>query len=164
MSGIYTPDFPEYPPDLFNFTAETVPDYTTTTIQGTKLKVLNYNEELEIVFQGTNVFYASCMDTPFMLLARVMGTLIMWLTPKATIWMIRLRWVLFHYLRKDGLPLDSKQVILVCHVLFLTSNFDFFYTQVAWISYLYLHILTLIYKWNSFLQEYGYGTAIWIDI
>uniref|UniRef100_A0A2N9EJB1 Laccase n=1 Tax=Fagus sylvatica TaxID=28930 RepID=A0A2N9EJB1_FAGSY len=59
MSGIYTPDFPDYPPDLFNFTAETVPDYTTTTIQGTKLKVLNYNEEVEIVFQGTNVFDAS---------------------------------------------------------------------------------------------------------
>ncbi|KAK7844864.1 laccase-14 [Quercus suber] len=59
MSGIYTPDFPEYPPVLFNFTADEVPDYTTTTIQGTKVKMFDYNEEVEIVFQGTNVFDAS---------------------------------------------------------------------------------------------------------
>ena len=59
MSGIYTPDFPEYPPVLFNFTADEVPDYTTPTIQGTKVKIFDYNEEVEIVFQGTNVFDAS---------------------------------------------------------------------------------------------------------
>ncbi|KAL0015760.1 hypothetical protein SO802_002829 [Lithocarpus litseifolius] len=59
MSGIYTPDFPEYPPILFNFTADEVPDYTMTTIQGTKVKIFDYNEEVEIVFQGTNVFDAS---------------------------------------------------------------------------------------------------------
>lgn len=59
MSGIYTPDFPDYPPVLFNFTADEVPDYTTTTIQGTKVKIFDYDEEVEIVFQGTNVFDAS---------------------------------------------------------------------------------------------------------
>ncbi|KAM4131208.1 hypothetical protein ACJW30_01G160500 [Castanea mollissima] len=59
MSGIYTPDFPEYPPVLFDFTGDEVPDYTTTTIQGTKVKIFDYNEEVEIVFQGTNVLYAS---------------------------------------------------------------------------------------------------------
>lgn len=59
MSGFYTTDFPDYPPDMFNFTADTAPEYTTETVQGTKLKVLNYNEEVEIVFQGTNVFDAS---------------------------------------------------------------------------------------------------------
>ncbi|KAE8100355.1 hypothetical protein FH972_018262 [Carpinus fangiana] len=59
ISGIYTTDFPNYPPDFFNFTADTAPDYTTETVQGTKLKVLNYNEEVEIVFQGTTVFDAS---------------------------------------------------------------------------------------------------------
>jgi laccase len=59
MSGFYTTDFPDYPPSLYNFTADTVPDYATETVQGTKVKVLNYNEEVEIVFQGTNVLDAS---------------------------------------------------------------------------------------------------------
>ncbi|KAM3759991.1 hypothetical protein ACB098_01G161100 [Castanea mollissima] len=59
MSGIYTPDFPEYPPVLFDFTGDEVPDYTTTTIQGTK------------------IIQCTCMDTPSMWLAQVMGTLIM---------------------------------------------------------------------------------------
>lgn len=59
MSGYYTTDFPEFPPSLFNFTGEDLPDNTLLTVQSTKLKVLNYNEEVEIVFQGTNVFDAS---------------------------------------------------------------------------------------------------------
>ncbi|KAB1200095.1 putative laccase-9 [Morella rubra] len=59
ISGVYTPDFPDYPPNFYNFTSDDMPDYTTETVQGTRLKVLNYNEEVEIVFQGTNVFDAS---------------------------------------------------------------------------------------------------------
>ena len=59
MSGFYTTDFPNYPPSFFDFIADDVPDDKTLTIQGTKVKVLNYNEEVEIVLQGTNVFDGS---------------------------------------------------------------------------------------------------------
>ncbi|KAK4590459.1 hypothetical protein RGQ29_020848 [Quercus rubra] len=58
MSGFYTTDFPNYPPSFFDFIADDVPDDKTLTIQGTKVKVLNYNEEVEIV-QGNNVFDGS---------------------------------------------------------------------------------------------------------
>ena len=97
MSGFYTTDFPNYPPSFFDFIADDVPDDKTLTIQGTKVKVLNYNEEVEIVLQGTNVFDGSedhqytYMGTPFMWLVLLMGYLIMRLTQKGTIWLIRLR-------------------------------------------------------------------------
>lgn len=58
LSGFYTTDFPDFPPSFFNFTALDVPDNATDTVQGTKVKMLDYNEEVEIVFQGTNVFDA----------------------------------------------------------------------------------------------------------
>ncbi|KAB1200094.1 Laccase-21 [Morella rubra] len=59
MSGFYTTDFPDYPPFFFDFTAEEIPDVSTLTVQATKVKMLNYGEEVEIVFQGTNLFDAS---------------------------------------------------------------------------------------------------------
>ncbi|XP_040998347.1 putative laccase-9 [Juglans microcarpa x Juglans regia] len=59
LSGFFTTDFPDFPPSFFNFTALDVPDNATDTVQGTKVKMLDYNEEVEIVFQGTNVFDAS---------------------------------------------------------------------------------------------------------
>jgi laccase len=59
MSGVYTTDFPNWPPSLFNFTQEDLPYSTSVPIQGTKTKVLNYNEEVEITFQGTEVLNAS---------------------------------------------------------------------------------------------------------
>lgn len=59
MSGFYTTDFPDYPPTFYNFTADTAPDFATDTSQGTRVKVLDYNEEVEIVFQGTTVLDAS---------------------------------------------------------------------------------------------------------
>ncbi|KAK9943697.1 hypothetical protein M0R45_009298 [Rubus argutus] len=58
-SGLYTEDFPDFPPSLFDFVAEDLPDSIAATTQGTRVKVLEYNEEVEIVFQGTNVFDAS---------------------------------------------------------------------------------------------------------
>ncbi|KAA8537996.1 hypothetical protein F0562_027424 [Nyssa sinensis] len=60
ISGIYTPDFPDQPPVYFDFTADDlVEDNTTIPMIGTKAKVLNYNETVEIVFQGTNVLGGS---------------------------------------------------------------------------------------------------------
>ena len=63
MSGFYTTDFPDNPPSFFNFTEDDSPEDTTLTVQGTKLRILNYNEEVEIVFQGTNLLDVS-MDHP----------------------------------------------------------------------------------------------------
>ncbi|KAF5467671.1 hypothetical protein F2P56_011902 [Juglans regia] len=59
ISGVYTTDFPDFPPSFFNFTADEFPDNIDLTVQGTKLKVLNYNESVEIVFQGTNLLKGS---------------------------------------------------------------------------------------------------------
>ncbi|KAA8522551.1 hypothetical protein F0562_013088 [Nyssa sinensis] len=56
MSGYYDADFPNKPPHLYNFTAaELLTDNVTLSLQATKVKVLDYNETVEIVFQGTNV-------------------------------------------------------------------------------------------------------------
>ncbi|OWM65759.1 hypothetical protein CDL15_Pgr015183 [Punica granatum] len=56
ISGYYTTDFPNIPPHLFNFTSDDLmTDNVTMSEQGTKVKVLEYNETVEIVFQGTNV-------------------------------------------------------------------------------------------------------------
>jgi laccase len=59
VSGVYTTDFPNWPPSFYNFTQEDLPFNTTVPIRGTKTKVLNYNEEVEITFQGTEVLNAS---------------------------------------------------------------------------------------------------------
>ncbi|XP_030952115.1 laccase-15-like [Quercus lobata] len=55
LSGIYTPDFPNWPESFFNFTADDLPLNTTIPTQGTRVKMLDYNEEVEITFQGTAV-------------------------------------------------------------------------------------------------------------
>ncbi|XP_059636478.1 putative laccase-9 [Cornus florida] len=58
ISGIYTADFPNQPLVFYNFTGTDLDAYKTPTI-GTKVKVLNYNETVEIVFQGTDVMLGS---------------------------------------------------------------------------------------------------------
>ncbi|KAM5562109.1 hypothetical protein ABKV19_017363 [Rosa sericea] len=56
VSGYFEADFPDKPPTLFNFTTdELMTDNVTLSDQGTRVKMLNYNETVEIVFQGTNV-------------------------------------------------------------------------------------------------------------
>ncbi|KAL6218276.1 hypothetical protein ACLB2K_011491 [Fragaria x ananassa] len=56
ISRYFQADFPDRPPTLFNFTAdELMTDNITLSDQGTKVKMLNYNETVEIIFQGTNV-------------------------------------------------------------------------------------------------------------
>ncbi|KAF8025059.1 hypothetical protein BT93_F2035 [Corymbia citriodora subsp. variegata] len=59
LSGTYTTDFPDWPPSMYNFTGDDLPDSVDMTYQGTKVKVLNYNETVEIVFQGTDVLKGS---------------------------------------------------------------------------------------------------------
>jgi len=60
ISGVYTTDFPDYPPSFYNFTGdEFAPENILLTRQGTKVKVLNYGEAVEIVFQGTSVLKGS---------------------------------------------------------------------------------------------------------
>ncbi|KAL4271924.1 hypothetical protein GQ457_13G022820 [Hibiscus cannabinus] len=58
LSGLYTSDFPDEPPYYFNFVAD-LGDTGTHPLQGTKLKILEYGEEVEIVFQSTNLLNAS---------------------------------------------------------------------------------------------------------
>ncbi|KAE8100334.1 hypothetical protein FH972_018241 [Carpinus fangiana] len=55
ISGVYTTDFPDNPLSYYNFTSDNIPANIALTKQGTKVKVLNYNEAVEIVFQGTNL-------------------------------------------------------------------------------------------------------------
>ncbi|KAM3759949.1 hypothetical protein ACB098_01G158200 [Castanea mollissima] len=56
ISGVYTTDFPDEPLYYFNFTADDLPDDIAITDLGTKVKVLNYNDVVEVVFQGTNLW------------------------------------------------------------------------------------------------------------
>ncbi|KAJ9675430.1 hypothetical protein PVL29_024376 [Vitis rotundifolia] len=55
VAGVYTTDFPDHPSYYFNFTGYDMP--SDVTMQATKVKVLNYNESVEIIFQGTNLQY-----------------------------------------------------------------------------------------------------------
>ncbi|KAJ3695600.1 hypothetical protein LUZ60_000977 [Juncus effusus] len=54
----YTPDFPDKPPVFFNFTEDMdlIPPEWLLTKKDTKVKVLEYNTTVEIVFQGTNLY------------------------------------------------------------------------------------------------------------
>ncbi|OWM71984.1 hypothetical protein CDL15_Pgr017867 [Punica granatum] len=50
LSGYYTDDFPDWPLAFYNFTANDPSKDSIVAFQATKLKVLNYNEELGVVF------------------------------------------------------------------------------------------------------------------
>ncbi|KAH7833134.1 hypothetical protein Vadar_003390 [Vaccinium darrowii] len=53
--GIFTTDFPDFPPYFFNFTADGLPFNLSVPLKGTKVNVLEFNSSVEIVFQVTNV-------------------------------------------------------------------------------------------------------------
>ncbi|KAK4761037.1 hypothetical protein SAY87_005930 [Trapa incisa] len=55
ISGYYTTDFPDRPSVMYNFTEDSDDPDLVMTAQGTRVKVLNYNESVEIVFQGTGL-------------------------------------------------------------------------------------------------------------
>ncbi|KAG7942854.1 hypothetical protein I3843_15G007900 [Carya illinoinensis] len=54
LPGVFTKDFPDRPPYVFNYTGD-VGDNTLFTHQGTNVTMINYGAAVEIVFQGTNV-------------------------------------------------------------------------------------------------------------
>ncbi|XP_024178919.1 laccase-21 [Rosa chinensis] len=56
---VYETDFPDEPPVYFNFTAIAMTLDPVLTVQGTKVKVLEYNETVEMGFQGTDVMGGS---------------------------------------------------------------------------------------------------------
>ncbi|XP_071930183.1 laccase-15-like [Coffea arabica] len=53
--GIYDPDFPHFPPFVFNYTANNLPVELRLPNISTQVLVLEYNSTVEIVFQGTNL-------------------------------------------------------------------------------------------------------------
>lgn len=53
--GIFTKDFPRFPPLVFNFTSDYLPLEYEIPQPGTKVIVLKYNSTVELVFQNTNV-------------------------------------------------------------------------------------------------------------
>ncbi|GLU06870.1 hypothetical protein SLE2022_238580 [Rubroshorea leprosula] len=59
INGVFGAGFPDIPPLFFNFTAEYLPLYLEASKRATKVKVLDYNSTVEIVFQGTNVVAGS---------------------------------------------------------------------------------------------------------
>uniref|UniRef100_A0A1D1Y305 Laccase n=1 Tax=Anthurium amnicola TaxID=1678845 RepID=A0A1D1Y305_9ARAE len=58
ISGVFTPGFPNKPPKEFNYTAEEPDSSLVWTTLGTKVKKLEYNKSVEIVFQGTSLVAA----------------------------------------------------------------------------------------------------------
>ncbi|KAL5560054.1 hypothetical protein UlMin_036265 [Ulmus minor] len=57
LSGVYTTDFPPRPPYFFNFSGD-VGNNTLHPDQGTKVRVIEWGAEVEMVFQGTNILLA----------------------------------------------------------------------------------------------------------
>ncbi|KAI8531624.1 hypothetical protein RHMOL_Rhmol11G0151100 [Rhododendron molle] len=55
IRGIYETNFPSVPLYFFNFTSDDLPDNVYTPLKATKVKVLEFNSSVEIVFQGTNI-------------------------------------------------------------------------------------------------------------
>jgi laccase len=54
LPGVFGNDFPSQPPYVFNYTGD-VGNNTLYPSLGTKARLINYGEAVEIVFQGTNV-------------------------------------------------------------------------------------------------------------
>eukprot|EP01018_Ginkgo_biloba_P038323 Gb_33400 [translate_table: standard] len=58
IKGVFTTDFPNNPPVQFDYTAQNIPRGLWNPVSGTRVKVLNYNSNVQVVFQGTNIFAA----------------------------------------------------------------------------------------------------------
>ncbi|XP_059068985.1 laccase-14-like [Cryptomeria japonica] len=56
--GVFTTDFPSNPPLVFNYTGDNIPKTICAPTFGTKVKVFNYNDTVQVVYQGTNIFQA----------------------------------------------------------------------------------------------------------
>ena len=57
ISGVFTEDFPDQPPFFYNFTGD-VGSNTLIPSTGTRVLMFDYNEIVEIVWQGTNLVSA----------------------------------------------------------------------------------------------------------
>ncbi|CAL5348674.1 unnamed protein product [Camellia sinensis] len=55
ISGVYSADFPDFPLNYYNFTGDNLPNSTAIPTIATKVKMLNYNETVQVVFQESNV-------------------------------------------------------------------------------------------------------------
>ncbi|KAH6800241.1 laccase 14 [Perilla frutescens var. hirtella] len=58
INGVYSSNFPSNPPFPFNYTADSVPQILWESRNGTRVRVLEYNSTVELVFQGTNTLNA----------------------------------------------------------------------------------------------------------
>ncbi|KAG8364857.1 hypothetical protein BUALT_Bualt18G0042100 [Buddleja alternifolia] len=52
--GVFGKRFPDYPPLVYNYTADVIPLELLISKRGTQVKVVKYNSNVEVVFQGTN--------------------------------------------------------------------------------------------------------------
>ncbi|GLT59092.1 hypothetical protein SLA2020_319310 [Shorea laevis] len=59
IQGVYGTNFPDFPQLFFDFTADYLPMDWEIPQQGTKVRVLDYNSTVELVFQGTNLLFGS---------------------------------------------------------------------------------------------------------
>ncbi|XP_048231397.1 putative laccase-9 [Ricinus communis] len=59
ISGFFTDDFPDMPPTFYDFVADDFLVNSTESVLGTKVKVLEYGEEVEMIFQNSNILNAS---------------------------------------------------------------------------------------------------------
>ncbi|KQK01913.1 putative laccase-9 [Brachypodium distachyon] len=55
VNGVFEASFPNKPPFFFNFTDTVVPPELEVTKVGTKVKMLNYGDVVEVVFQDTTI-------------------------------------------------------------------------------------------------------------
>ncbi|CAH2044834.1 unnamed protein product, partial [Thlaspi arvense] len=55
INGVYGTRFPEFPPRIFNFTADDQPLFLQTPRLATEVKKFQYGETVEIVIQGTSL-------------------------------------------------------------------------------------------------------------
>ncbi|KAK1290732.1 Laccase-15 [Acorus calamus] len=55
LNGVFGAGFPSKPPLFFNFTASNLPASLQRPMLGTEVRVVKYNENVEIVLQGTNL-------------------------------------------------------------------------------------------------------------
>ncbi|XP_008804167.2 laccase-3-like [Phoenix dactylifera] len=56
MRGVFTADFPAFPPTQFDYTAKNISRALQQPVRGTKVYPLKYGSVVQLVLQGTNIF------------------------------------------------------------------------------------------------------------
>eukprot|EP00253_Pinus_taeda_P006467 PITA_06467 len=57
INGVFTTDFPSNPPVTFNYTGQNISPNLWAPASGTKVKVLEYNSTVQLVFQATDILF-----------------------------------------------------------------------------------------------------------